>query len=104
MSPQKTDDRSIQSVTAKGNSGSCYRFSHGSNYRALVEYLNPKRLGCLVSSKLSDLAQAHLAIIALLDSTITSPATRRQLEVFRDTLEREIAELRDKKAGEMAAD
>ena len=49
-----------------------------------------------VSSKLSDLAQAHLAIIALLDSSILSPATRRQLEVFRDNLEQDIAELKAK--------
>jgi hypothetical protein len=56
-----------------------------------------------VSSKLSDLAQAHLAIVALLDSSLLSPATRRQLEVFRDNLEQDIAELKAKEANEMAA-
>lgn len=40
--------------------------------------------------------------MALLDSSIISPATRRQLEVFRDTLERDIAELRGKEAKERA--
>jgi hypothetical protein len=57
-----------------------------------------------VSSKLSDLAQAHLAVMALLDSSILSPATRRQLEVFRETLEHDIAELRAKEANEMTSD
>ena len=59
-----------------------------------------------MSSKLSDLAQAHLAVMALLDSSIISPATRAQLEVFRDSLEHDIAELsarEAKKANEMAA-
>jgi hypothetical protein len=55
-----------------------------------------------VSSKLSDLAQAHLAIVALLDSNIISLTTRRQLEVFRDSLEGDIAELRGKEAKERA--
>jgi hypothetical protein len=53
-----------------------------------------------VSSKLNDLAQAHLAIIALLDSPILSPATRGQLEVFRDNLEHDIAELSAKETKE----
>jgi hypothetical protein len=57
-----------------------------------------------VSSKLSDLAQAHLAIVALLDSNIISLITRRQLEVFRDSLEADIAELRAKEAIEIPAD
>ena len=57
-----------------------------------------------MSSKLSDLAQAHLAIVALLDSSIISPATRSQLEVFRDNLEHDIVELRAKEANGVAAD
>ena len=57
-----------------------------------------------MSSKLNDLAQAHLAVVALLESALISPATRRQLEVFRDNLERDIAaQLGDKEADEMAA-
>jgi hypothetical protein len=57
-----------------------------------------------VSSKLSDLAQAHLAVVALLDSNIISLTTRKQLEVFRDSLEEDMAELMAKEANEMAAD
>jgi hypothetical protein len=57
-----------------------------------------------VSSKLSDLAQAHLAVVALLDSNIISLTTRKQLETFRDSLEEDIAELMAKEANEMAAD
>ena len=57
-----------------------------------------------MSSKLSDLAQAHLAVVALLDSNIISLITRKQLEVFRDSLEEDIAELMAKEANEMAAD
>jgi hypothetical protein len=55
-----------------------------------------------VSSKLNDLAQAHLAVVALLDSALISPATRRQLEVFRDSLEGDITQLMAAEAGEMA--
>ena len=57
-----------------------------------------------MSSKLSDLAQAHLAVVALLDSNIVSLTTRKQLEMFRDTLEEDIAALMAKEANEMAAD
>jgi hypothetical protein len=57
-----------------------------------------------LSSKLSDLAQAHLAVMALLDSSLISSATRRQLEAFRDQLERDIAELKEKESGNVAAD
>ncbi len=57
-----------------------------------------------MSSKLSDLAQAHLAVVALLDSNIISLTTRNQLEMFRDSLQEDIAELMAKEANEMAAD
>jgi hypothetical protein len=43
-----------------------------------------------VQKRIDDLVEAHSALIGLLDSTILSPATRRQLEVFREELEREI--------------
>jgi hypothetical protein len=43
-----------------------------------------------VPKQIDDLVQAHSALIGLLESTIVSPATRRQLEVFREELEREI--------------
>jgi hypothetical protein len=42
--------------------------------------------------------------VALLDSNVISLTTRRQLEVFRDSLEADIAELRAKEAIEIAAD
>ena len=57
-----------------------------------------------MSSKLSDLAQAHLAVVALLDSNIVSLTTRKQLEAFQDSLEEDIAALMAKEANEMAAD
>jgi len=57
-----------------------------------------------LSSKLSDLAQAHLAVMALLDSSLISSATRRQLEAFRDQLERDIAKLKEKESGNITAD
>jgi hypothetical protein len=53
-----------------------------SHHTALPEYRVPKQI--------DDLVQAHSALIGLLESTIVSPATRRQLEVFREELEREI--------------
>jgi len=43
-----------------------------------------------VQKRIDDLVEAHSALIGLLESTILSPATRRQLEVFREELEREI--------------
>jgi hypothetical protein len=46
-----------------------------------------------VQKRIDDLVEAHSALIGLLESTIVSPATRRQLEVFREQLEREIESL-----------
>jgi hypothetical protein len=46
-----------------------------------------------VQKRIDDLVEAHSALIGLLESTILSPATRRQLEVFREELEREIEAL-----------
>jgi hypothetical protein len=42
--------------------------------------------------------------MALLDSSLISSATRRQLEAFRDQLERDIAELKEKESGNITAD
>jgi len=47
-----------------------------------------------VSNKLNDLLQAHMAVIALLESSFLSTSTRGQLEVFRESLEADIAALR----------
>lgn len=46
-----------------------------------------------VTKRIDDLVEAHSALIGLLESTILSPATRRQLDVFREELEREIQSL-----------
>jgi hypothetical protein len=43
-----------------------------------------------VQKRIDDLVEAHSALIGLLESTILSLANRRQLEVFREELEREI--------------
>jgi hypothetical protein len=43
-----------------------------------------------VQKRIDDLVEAHSALIGLLESSILSPATRRQLELFREELEREI--------------
>lgn len=43
-----------------------------------------------------DLLHAHLAVVALLDSAVISSTTRKQLEAFRDQLERDIAFLKDR--------
>ncbi len=46
-----------------------------------------------MTKRIDDLVEAHSALIGLLESTILSPATRRQLDVFREELEREIQSL-----------
>jgi hypothetical protein len=46
-----------------------------------------------VQKRIDDLVEAHSALIGQLESTILSLATRRQLEVFREELEREIEAL-----------
>lgn len=56
-----------------------------------------------MSSRLHDLVQAHLAVVALLESGIISSATRRQLEAFRNQLETDIADLRKEKPEETTA-
>ena len=43
-----------------------------------------------MQKRIDDLVEAHSALIGLLESSILSPATRRQLELFREELEREI--------------
>ncbi len=57
----------------------------------------------LVSSKLNDLLQAHMAIIALLESSVISSANRSHLEKVRENLERDIAAMRDTAAEAMTA-
>ena len=44
-----------------------------------------------MSTQRDHTAEAYFAIVALLESSITSPATRRQIEIFRDHLEKEMA-------------
>jgi hypothetical protein len=55
---------------------------------------------------LQDLVRTHLAIVAMLSSTILSPATRQQLEVFCTDIENEIAEIkaRESEPRDVAAD
>jgi hypothetical protein len=42
---------------------------------------------------LQEMARVHLALIRLLDTNINSSADRKQLEVLRDELEQEMADL-----------
>lgn len=56
-----------------------------------------------MSSKLNDLLQAHMAIIALLESSVISSANRSHLEKVRENLERDIAAMRDTAAEAMTA-
>lgn len=65
-------------------------FDNHSNQNRI--YSPPK--GTLVTKTLHELARAHLAVIAILESPLMSETTRRQIELFREELEREMAELR----------
>jgi hypothetical protein len=47
-----------------------------------------------MSPKLKDLLQAHMAIIALLESSFLSRSTRMQLEALQDKIEHDIARIR----------
>jgi hypothetical protein len=53
--------------------------------RAAASRLLPER--AIVSNRLSDLLQAHLAVIALLESGLISVSRRRYPEVLREQLE-----------------
>jgi hypothetical protein len=47
-----------------------------------------------VTKSLNELARVHLALSAILESPLMSQPTRRQIELFREELEREMANLR----------
>ena len=56
-----------------------------------------------MQKRIDDLVEAHSALIGLLESSILSPATRRQLEVFREELERELEALQKSRNSGKAA-
>ena len=73
--------------------GSCKLFSVSvtSCHKTRVpEFASQYLTGAQVQKRIDDLVEAHSALIGLLESSILSPATRRQLELFREELEREI--------------
>jgi len=53
--------------------------------------------GTKVQKHLEDLEEAHSAVIGLLESPLISPFQRRRLEFMRDSLEREMALLKEKR-------
>ena len=55
-----------------------------------------------MSTQRDHTAEAYFAIVALLESSITSPVTRRQIEIFRDHLEKMARELNQ--SSDIAAD
>jgi hypothetical protein len=63
-----------------------------------------KDAGLSVSRSLDDLAETHSCIVVLIESPIISVSTREQLEAFRENLEREMAEAKNRPPDEIAAD
>jgi hypothetical protein len=62
-----------------------------------------KDTGRSVSRSLDRLAETHSCIVALIESRLISPSTRRKLEAFRENVEREMAEAKNRPPNEIAA-
>jgi hypothetical protein len=65
--------------------------------------INNRAVVAVMSGKIHDLVQAHLAVVALSESTIISFPTRRQLQALRGKLEEEIIALMKEQPDETAA-
>jgi hypothetical protein len=61
--------------------------------RRAIPHVNPLKKVTFMRVTLREMARVHLAMIRLLDTSINSIADREQVEVLRDELEQEMADL-----------